>query len=393
MRWILWCGAIVGGCLALAPLVVSQTSTSPLGSRSIAFVCGQRGGGLGVEHQRICVWDGAGAGPRVLTHATDGGEDHLPVWSPDGSKIAYIHSVFVAGSNLRQRNELFVMDADGSHRRRIATQLSLPLSAAFEVPFAWAPDAKRIAVSIKLPAPPRRGKAPPITGLTLERDAAKARARTELYVIDVTTDRRRRVTRNHVFDGYPTWAGSRLVYARWLSNPISTAARRGARPRSEVRAFDSALRHDRRIRRIRGQVVALSAAPDGRRVAVIGYTDLSLVSVRTGHSTALLEGANGVVWSPDGRLIAAVLGSAARVVDPETGRIRLEASECNDPDFSLDGATLICTVGYGEGEEGRGGSDLFLVDPATGQRVRLTDTTAASDGGWRPASPGAAAPG
>lgn len=68
-------------------------------------------------------------------------EGNWPSWSPDGGKIVY--TVYSANDQGR----LFVMNADGSGRRRLGAsvvQRLLDLSAADEEP-AWSPDGKKIA--------------------------------------------------------------------------------------------------------------------------------------------------------------------------------------------------------------------------------------------------------
>jgi putative transposase len=54
--------------------------------------------------------DGALRTHTTLTDVTRGGEDGFPVWSPDGTTIAFVSS----------RNQLYVMDADGSGQRRVS---------------------------------------------------------------------------------------------------------------------------------------------------------------------------------------------------------------------------------------------------------------------------------
>ena len=80
-----------------------------------------------------------------LTMLTSGPEvDRYPIWSPDGTRIA-----FVASRDLSLG--LVVMDADGRHRITLADQVhragGLHASVSFGsfVPMTWSPDSQRIA--------------------------------------------------------------------------------------------------------------------------------------------------------------------------------------------------------------------------------------------------------
>ena len=78
---------------------------------------------------QIWVLDGNDA-PRQLTRLPRGAHD--PTWSPDGERIAF-------DSPTGSRADIFVMDADGGHIRRLAG------TAAADVAPDWSPDGTRIA--------------------------------------------------------------------------------------------------------------------------------------------------------------------------------------------------------------------------------------------------------
>src|SRR5204863_4862231 len=79
--------------------------------------------GIGVVHA-----DGRGATDLTVT-----ANDTAPAWSPDGTRIAFVSGS--AGSN-----DVWVMDADGSHR----VDLTADSAAADGAP-AWAPAGTQIA--------------------------------------------------------------------------------------------------------------------------------------------------------------------------------------------------------------------------------------------------------
>ncbi len=338
--------AVVGIGLGLSAVVRAQAS--PLGSRTLAFRCADV----------ICVGDGGEARPRAITTRTGESVDSWPRWSPDGRRIAFMHEV--ARTNLHIRNELVVVDADGSHRRRLISGLPYP---AFTQPFDWSPDSRRIAV-------------------TRSRDPADIFLRPDLYLVDVVTRSARRLTRHPYFDGHPSWRGSRLLYAR-----VTDEAQVRPRPVDELRVIEGAARRDRLVRRIPGPILDIAASPDGRRVLVIdggaAGSGLSVVNVGSRSLRALASG--GVLWTAAGRLV----GLDGTVFD---ARLRPAARRppwlpCDSPDVTPDGSLVVCTVDYGaDARDTSRGSDLVLLDPASGVRTPLTADATSSDGRWRPSS-------
>ena len=73
--------------------------------------------------------------------SNDSAYDSDPVWSPDGTRIAFY--------SLRECNELslYVVDADGTNRRRLLDHCALSLREHDRRPPAWSPDGAWIAVT------------------------------------------------------------------------------------------------------------------------------------------------------------------------------------------------------------------------------------------------------
>jgi Tol biopolymer transport system component len=69
--------------------------------------------------------------------STDG-RDISPVWSPDGSKIAF-------GFSQHDHWEIYVMDADGSNRVRLTQEEPFAVPPPNNVSPAWSPDGQHIA--------------------------------------------------------------------------------------------------------------------------------------------------------------------------------------------------------------------------------------------------------
>jgi Tol biopolymer transport system component len=80
-----------------------------------------------------------GSGLRLLTPRHS--NDYAPAWSPDHTAIAYIHR----GGG---KTSLWRMNADGSHRRRIA--YSGPSLTRSATALAWSPDGRSLAGACKL---------------------------------------------------------------------------------------------------------------------------------------------------------------------------------------------------------------------------------------------------
>jgi TolB protein len=107
---------------------------------------------------------------------------HAPTWSPDGRRIAYEQSIWES-----QRSNLYVMNADGSGRRRL-TRLRNARSPA------WSPKGAAISFTHR----PEKGS---------ER---------EIFVLILKTGKLRRLTRTKADESFPQWSpdGRRLVYQR-----------------------------------------------------------------------------------------------------------------------------------------------------------------------------------
>jgi Tol biopolymer transport system component len=96
------------------------------------------------EHNEIYAVDAkTGGGLHALTSCAgleDGCFNDLPVWSPDGTRIAFMHGVYDPDLDAVVDEQVWVMDADGGNPHPITTG-SAPKD---QVP-DWSPDSSKIA--------------------------------------------------------------------------------------------------------------------------------------------------------------------------------------------------------------------------------------------------------
>ena len=103
-----------------------------------------------------------------------------PTWSPDGRRIAYEQSIWES-----QRSNLYMMNADGSGRRRL-TRLRNARSPA------WSPNGAAIAFTHR----PEKG------------------SNREIFVLTLRTGKLRRLTKTKADESLPQWSpdGRRIAY-------------------------------------------------------------------------------------------------------------------------------------------------------------------------------------
>ncbi|MEO0557438.1 MAG: hypothetical protein AAF170_04560 [Bacteroidota bacterium] len=252
-------------------------------------------------------------GPPVLLLA-DGAAAIQPVWSPDGSQIAFTRDSYVG---------LWMMDADGSNVR----QLSEEPAAGFG--FAWSPDSRAIAARVARIDGVRRTDAIKQFELTGEAET--------LIDYDTRTP------------SLPLWLDAHRV----------GVVRAGE---FDVRVVAEAPR----LAALTGEAI-LGAGPDGIRVA-----DLETGGLRDVHP--LGEGAllNAAV-SPDGQRVAfEVMGGGLHVMDRD-GSNRIDLGTGHRPAWSPDGRWVVFMATEDNGHIFTG-ADLVAARADGSARVELTTT-------------------
>ncbi|MBI2963639.1 MAG: TolB family protein [Deltaproteobacteria bacterium] len=146
---------------------------SPDGSR-IAFVSEANGS------RDVWLMDADGKNPLPLTD-DPGLEDH-PCWSPDGSRLAYV-ALPKDGGNF----DLWIMNADGSGKRKVT------FTAANEVFPAWHPQGHRIAL------------------------ASDVNGNFDLYTVSLPDEKLAPLVTGPSNDTRPAWSpdGTKIAFTRW----------------------------------------------------------------------------------------------------------------------------------------------------------------------------------
>jgi Tol biopolymer transport system component len=329
----------VASVAAMGVAVLSLISTSaarthrpeslPSDSAKIAFASHRDG------NWEIYVTDANGRNQKRLT--TLGGHTRFPLWSPDGSRIAFA----------TQRGDgddgwdFSVMNADGTGSRRLLSALVSKSGRE------WSPDGRRIVLT------------------------AAVESSVDVYVADVATARLTRLTLSSAEDRDPSWSpdGAHITFS---------SERDGNREIYMMRADGGD------VRRLTNHAAVDASpvwSPDGARILFVsgrdGTQDLyTMKRDGTGleRMTINAHSSRDVPrWSPDGSLVAFQIADRGRY---DIGLLRLRdkrqsvlvSTPHNDGSYSWspDGSRLAYISGPG------GAEALHVVDVASGKTSRLT---------------------
>ncbi len=297
--------------------------------------------GGGEEAWRGDVWVMANDGSGIRGVSAPPPERTAPesfVWSPDGTKIAYITSVPYLDDERFESHylEVYVVDRNGTNRRRLSAEVLEPDNADAFTDLEWSPDGRYVAwlahgVQDKI-----------------------GTGQVALDVYDTESDERRRLP----FTEHQ-WApdGSRILY-RATVNGVTELYTRRPDGTERIKISPPALPSGR-------AVVGYAWSPDGTRIAYAADADTDdvwelYVAASDGAGTVKINGAlvdgtgvSGFRWAPDGSRIAYALFSEPELytVRPDgNGHVKVSGPLGADDAITLfkwspDGAWLAYRVG------------------------------------------------
>jgi Tol biopolymer transport system component len=256
---------------------------SPDGTR-IAFVS------TGDDFSGDCVWDGIcrldiyvmkadGTNQTLLTNNPRSGES--PMWSPDGTRIAFVSNRDDFGNV-----EIYVMNADGTNQRRLTN------SPGSDYLSAWSPDGTRIAFQSDRDDPNQATC------------ANTSSCSSDIYVMNADGSNQTRLT-NSGKNFFSMWSpdGTRIAFTGLSDNNYHNYVM-NSDGTNQTRLTNSPLSE-----------VSPRWSPDGDRIAFIRYTD-GLLTHGTEIYVMNADGSNQIrltnnpaadldtAWSPDGTRIA-----------------------------------------------------------------------------------------
>lgn len=219
---------------------------------------------------------------------TSGGLNHLPVWSPDSTQIAFI-------SERDNNQEIYVMDADGGNERR------LTVNDLYDNNPVWSPDGKRIVFTTSYGG------------------------QSDISVVDSDGSNLLRLTTSEMIDTAQSWSP--------VSQHIVFASHRDGD--SDIYVMDADGQHQRPLTENNASDQNPSWSPDGQHIVFASNRPGGKLSIfvmdADGSNQRLLVSTvgngNQPVWSRDGQFITFydVVGTAGSsyVVDADGRNLRL----------------------------------------------------------------------
>lgn len=282
----------------------------------------------------------------VLTPGSDGARDAAPALA--SGELALVRGKSGISGH--------IWLADLSGRMRQLTR------GRMEVDPSWSPNGRRLAY----------------VGYSYTKSGAGAR--TDLYVLDVPTGRRRRLTNDVLLEASPSWSpdGTKLVYtANGLAgngrDPMIVSVT-GGRPRRllSTARFESTPRW----------------SPKGGRILFLSAVgDLYVIRAEGSGERRVLREVDGAHWSPDGAEIEFIWADGLYRARPDGTSVRRLSRLTTLPARSPDGRTLAYA---GDARDFCGAVEyravivLAAVDEAEPPRARSCSEVGEFDPAWRP---------
>ena len=330
---------------------------SPDGSK-LAFTSEREG------NSEIYVMDSDGTDQTRLTSSPEANE-FWPVFSPDGDKIAFTR---ISGSDQSPMADIYIMSADGTDQARLTD------SSAYDAQPAFSPSGNRIA-------------------FTSDRDGDL-----EIYTMDSDGTNLTRLTRNRAVDDLPVFSTAPRTTVAKPSTNVSDAS-------DVIRLSDNLCYYPT----TQDRTVILS--PDGSKVAFYGCGDYIDIFVANSDGTGVTNltgsltgsqdvaaGHYGLVFSPSNDRIVFQRESAASVLDDDLYVVNLDGTNLRNltdepsaathhwPAYSPDGKKIAFLRTSGPNEAPT--SDIYAIGADGTDPTNLTDNLKGLEiGGTYPAFP------
>ena len=234
------------------------------------------------RNRQLYVMNPDGSQIRRLTHSLENESDSRPVWSPDGSQIAFQRRRIINAFEVEWDTEIYVINADGSNPRNLTQHPDTDSGPS------WSPDGSQIAF------------------------ASFRGGGWNIYVMDVDGANVKRLTDNNLEFGFaarPSWSpnGEKIAYEGQAGRDRSVFVMH-ANGKNPLRLSDQG---DQGIVHLRPRW-----SPDGNRIiytkskeANVNDASLNIMTkngqhletLRIPRTWALI---NGYSWSPDATHIA-----------------------------------------------------------------------------------------